>query len=66
MTWLRNRTGGSLLLVGFAVCAMTTGAVASEQGMAAADEVSEASYYDLLYNWLYTHAGDNRGFGAEH
>jgi hypothetical protein len=45
---------------------MTTGAVASEQGMAAADEVSEASYYDLLYNWLYTHAGDNRGFGAEH
>jgi acetylornithine deacetylase/succinyl-diaminopimelate desuccinylase-like protein len=32
--------------------------------MAAADEVSEASYRDFLDNWLYTHAGDNRGVGG--
>jgi hypothetical protein len=54
------------MLVGFAVCALTTGAAATEQGMAAANEVEEASYYDFLFNWLYCHEGDNRGFGPEH
>ena len=34
--------------------------------MAAAQQVSEASYRDFLDNWLYTHAGDDRGFGSEH
>ena len=41
-------------------------AIATNEGMAAADEVDQAIYYDLMDNWLYTHAGDNRGFGAEH
>ncbi len=42
-------------------------APASDEGMAAADEVSQASYYDFMDNWLYTHVGDDRGTsGAEH
>ncbi|MHC4091004.1 MAG: M28 family metallopeptidase, partial [Planctomycetota bacterium] len=41
-------------------------APASEMGQAAADEVSQSSYTDILVNWLYTHPGDNRGFGPEH
>ena len=41
-------------------------APASDAGMAAADQVSEISYIDFMDNWLYTHAGDNRGYGPEH
>jgi hypothetical protein len=53
-------------MLGAAIGVPTTGASASEAGMAAAEQVSEASYRDILDNWLYTHAGDNRGFGPEH
>jgi hypothetical protein len=41
-------------------------AMASDLGQAAADQVSEANYIDLMDNWLYTHAGDDRGYGPEH
>ena len=41
-------------------------APATDEGMAAADEVDQAIYYDLMDNWLYTHAGDDRGSGPEH
>lgn len=42
-------------------------AEASPQGLAAANQVSQANYYDLMDTWLYTHVGDNRGVGgAEH
>ena len=40
-------------------------ASASDEGMAAAQQVSEASYRDFLDNWLFTHAGDNRGVGID-
>jgi len=30
------------------------------------DQVSEANYTHILQDLLYTHTGDNRGFGAEH
>ncbi|UCD75647.1 MAG: M28 family peptidase [Phycisphaerales bacterium] len=53
-----------------ASAAMTLGlaaaAPATDEGMAAADEVDQAIYYDLMDNWLYTHAGDDRGYGPEH
>ena len=38
-------------------------------GVAVADivgQVSQASYTDYIENLLYTHLGDNRGFGPEH
>ncbi len=37
---------------------------ASPQGLAAANQVSQASYYDFMDNWLYTHVGDKRGIGG--
>jgi hypothetical protein len=61
-----KRTFCSHVIVGVVACALAPLAAASEPGMAAADEVSEASYRDFLDNWLFTHAGDNRGFGLEH
>jgi hypothetical protein len=54
------------LILGAAVGVPAPGASASEAGMAAAEQVSVASYRDFLDNWLFTRAGDNRGFGAEH
>ncbi|UCD75649.1 MAG: M28 family peptidase [Phycisphaerales bacterium] len=57
---------GMASLLAAAVLWLSVPAVASDEGLAAADEVSQAIYYDLMDNWLYTHAGDNRGFGAEH
>jgi hypothetical protein len=30
------------------------------------DQIDVDSYYDFLYNQLYTHPGDDRGFGPEH
>ena len=42
-------------------------APASDMGAAAADQVSQASYYNLMDQWLYTHAGHSRGpSGAQH
>ncbi|MBU0641556.1 MAG: M28 family peptidase [Planctomycetes bacterium] len=43
------------------VAALAATAIASDEGAAAADEVSQAIYYDLMDNWLFTHTGDNRG-----
>ena len=39
---------------------------ASELGQAAADQVSQDSYDEFLDLWLYTHVGDDRGYGPEH
>lgn len=39
---------------------------ASDMGRAAAARVSQESYRHFLVDVLYTHAGDNRGFGSEH
>jgi len=66
MNMRRSSPAALLLILGAAVGVPITGAAASEAGMAAAEQVSEASYRDFLDNWLYTHAGDNRGFGVEH
>ncbi len=56
------------LLVPFLfIATLTASLAASDVGMAAADQVNQASYYDFMDLWLYTHAGDNRGTdGAEH
>jgi hypothetical protein len=43
-----------------------TAVLASDEGQAMADQVSQASYIDFMDNWLYTHAGDDRGYGPEH
>ena len=46
---------------------LTAGAVASDMGKAAADQVSQTSYDDFLANWLYTRTGHSRGpSGAQH
>ncbi len=45
---------------------ISVAATATDEGLAAAEEVSQAIYYDLMDNWLYTHIGDDRGFGPEH
>ena len=39
---------------------------ASEDGNQAVSQVSQASYTHVLDDMLYTHDGDNRGYGAEH
>jgi hypothetical protein len=44
----------------------TVAVVASEGGQTAAARVSESSYRHFLDDTLYTHTGDNRGFGTEH
>jgi hypothetical protein len=41
-------------------------AAASDLGQAAADQVSQDSYIDFMDTWLYTHTGDDRGYGPEH
>ncbi len=42
-------------------------APASDMGAAAADQVSQANYYHLMDQWLYTHVGHSRGpSGAQH
>ncbi|MHC4217154.1 MAG: M28 family peptidase [Planctomycetota bacterium] len=66
MNMRRTFPAALLLLSGIAIGVPASPSAASEAGMAAAEQVSEASYRDYLDNWLYTHAGDNRGFGAEH
>jgi len=60
----RGSTIASVLLaLGFAI-ALTPVTAASDVGMAAADEVTEAGYRDFLDNWLFTRAGDSRGVGG--
>jgi hypothetical protein len=59
------------LALGLSVAAVAMVA-ASDEGHAAADQVSETSYRYFLGDnagvegILYTHAGDNRGYGPEH
>jgi len=62
-----NRIAGAVLIVlaGSAV-AFAPAAIASDEGLAAAEQVSQASFYDYMDLWLYTHAGDDRGSGPEH
>ncbi len=48
------------------ILSLTLPTMASEDGQTAAARVSEASYRNFLDNVLYTHPGDNRGFGPEH
>jgi hypothetical protein len=64
---IRRRFAVAMLLpLGAAIGGLCTPAAATGPGLAAADQVSEASYRDFLDNWLYTHVGDDRGFGPEH
>lgn len=39
---------------------------ASDAGHVVADQVSLANYVELMDDWLYTHNGDDRGYGPEH
>ncbi len=41
-------------------------AVATDMGQAAAAQVTPATYQDVLDNRLFTHDGDDRGYGPEH
>ncbi len=59
------RRHAALLAVGVLGLAAGT-AVASDAGQAAAQEVTQSNYVDLMDNWLYTHDGHNRGFGVQH
>ncbi len=54
------------LLLAALIVAPAAPAAASEEGLTAATLVQEESYRYFLDDMLYTHAGDNRGFGAEH
>jgi hypothetical protein len=53
-------------LVAGLMLSATAPVLASGAGQIAAAQVSEASYRHYLDDMLYTHAGDNRGFGPEH
>ena len=61
----RSFHAASFLAVGLVVV-LAEHAAASDMGEAAAAIVSEESYRHFLDDMLYTHRGDNRGFGAEH
>jgi hypothetical protein len=54
------------VLLGAALGGLCPPAAGTGPGLAAADQVTEASYRDFLDNWLYTHIGDDRGYGPEH
>lgn len=58
-TWI-----GAATLV--AAVGIATSASASDKGMAAADQVSQTSYYGFMNNSLYTHVGNNRGRTGAH
>ncbi|MDY7108666.1 MAG: M20/M25/M40 family metallo-hydrolase [Planctomycetota bacterium] len=64
----RNRLAGSAFIALAAIgTVFLPAAIASEEGMFAAEQVSELSYDDFMANWLYTHIGDDRGpNGPEH
>ena len=62
-TWHRV---ACVLSIGLSLALAST-ALASQEGQAAADEVSLASFQSFLNDDLYTHQGDNRGpSGADH
>jgi hypothetical protein len=54
-------------VIGFALFVSPV-AQASPEGMAAANQVSQDSYYSFLNDWLFTHQGDSRSAtsGADH
>jgi hypothetical protein len=56
---MKTRTG--LVVLGLSVAAF-----ASEPGQIAVSQVSAEAYATVLEDRLYTRAGDNRGYGAEH
>jgi hypothetical protein len=56
----------ALIALGGSAVAFAPAAIASDEGLAAAEQVSQASFYDYMDLWLYTHAGDDRGSGPEH
>ncbi len=66
MNILYRRSIVFLILAGGITAATASLALATTPGNIAADEVSMTSYVDFMDNWLYTHIGDNRGYGAEH
>ncbi|MEW6249267.1 MAG: M20/M25/M40 family metallo-hydrolase [Planctomycetota bacterium] len=46
------------------VLVLTTVALASHEGMRAANEVQEANYRNIMDQYLYTHTGHNRGYSS--
>ncbi len=57
---------GSFLLAAVFVVPVVPAAAESVEGRVAAARVREDSYRHYLDDMLFTHAGDNRGFGPEH
>ncbi|MFH0982293.1 MAG: M28 family peptidase [Planctomycetota bacterium] len=66
MNVVRTLRNGVLAAVLGMILVTVRQAPASEAGLAAADQVSPAGYRDFLDLYLYTHVGDDRGFGPEH
>lgn len=56
---LRYRRLSAVLLASLLL--VVPAAWSSDAGLAAANEVSYASYYDFMDNYLFTHVGDDRG-----
>ena len=66
MNVIRRLHNGVLgAMVGFVLVGVHP-AAASESGQAAAEQVSQEIYDEFLDLWLYTHIGDDRGWGPEH
>ena len=66
MNVIRRLHNGVLgAVVGFVLVGVHP-APASELGQAAAEQVSQDIYDEFLDLWLYTHVGDDRGYGPEH
>ncbi|MHC4695344.1 MAG: M28 family metallopeptidase [Planctomycetota bacterium] len=59
------RQVGAILALGLALAWACPG-IASPKGDTAAEKVTVESYRHFLDDLLYTHYGDNRGYGAEH
>lgn len=65
MNTQRNLSRGALVLVGL-VAWLVPWAAASDEGQAAAEQVSAAIYQDYMNLYLYTHTGHNRGVNGPH
>ena len=61
----QRRTAMLVLALGL-VAAWGTAGWASPEGQFVADHVSVGSYYHLMDDLMYTHDGDDRGWGPEH
>jgi hypothetical protein len=62
----RHGLGSGVAVAMLTVTLVTCSAWASDQGWVAVEQVSMDNYIDLMDNWLYTHDGDDRGYGPEH